>query len=70
MRDVIISGGFNLYPGVAASEDEIVGFAKLAVGSVKAPKRVLFYDDLPRSGVGEVLRRDVRERELALRAER
>jgi len=103
LRDVIISGGFNVYPsdveaamvrhpavyecvvfgipddkwgeavqvavqlepGVEAGEDDIIAFAKRALGSVKAPKRVHFYDDLPRSGVGKVLRREVREKVLA-----
>ena len=45
--------------------DEFIAFAKRELGSVKAPKRVLFYDDLPPSGVGKVLRREVRDRELA-----
>lgn len=103
LRDVIITGGFNVYPsdveaalvahpavyecavfalpdekwgeavhaavvlqnGASATEDEVIAFAKGALGSVKAPKRILFYDDLPRSGVGKVLRREVRARELA-----
>jgi len=103
LRDVIISGGFNVYPsdveaamvrhkavyecvvfgipddkwgeavqvavqlepGVEAGEDDIIAFAKRALGTVKVPKRVHFYDDLPRSGVGKVLRREVREKVLA-----
>ncbi len=103
LRDVIISGGFNVYPsdveaalvrhpaiyecvvfalpdekwgeavqaavvlrdGAGAAADDVIAFAKRELGSVKAPKRVVFYDDLPRSGVGKVLRREVRERELA-----
>jgi acyl-CoA synthetase (AMP-forming)/AMP-acid ligase II len=102
LRDVVISGGFNVYPsdveaalvkhpavyecvvfgmpdekwgeavtaavqlhkGADASADDIIAFAKTQVGSVKAPKRVVFYDDLPRSSVGKVLRRAVKEREM------
>ena len=102
LGDVIITGGFNVYPsdveaalvrhpavyecvvfalpddkwgeavqaavvlhdGATAAADEVIAFAKREVGSVKAPKRILFYDDLPRSGVGKVLRREVRQREL------
>jgi acyl-CoA synthetase (AMP-forming)/AMP-acid ligase II len=101
LRDVIITGGFNVYPsdveaalvrhpkvhecvvfgladdkwgeavnaavqlkgGARATEDEIVAFAKTELGSVKAPKRVVFYDDLPRSAVGKVLRREVKAME-------
>lgn len=100
LRDVVISGGFNVYPsdveaalvrhpavyecvvfgvpdekwgeavtaavqlreGAAAGAEEIITFAKSQVGSVKAPKRVVFYDELPRSSVGKVLRRVVKER--------
>ena len=101
LRDVIISGGFNVYPsdveaalarhpkvhdcvvfgldddkwgeavnaaiqlkgGARATESEIIEFAKAELGSVKAPKRVVFYDDLPRSAVGKVLRREVKAME-------
>jgi acyl-CoA synthetase (AMP-forming)/AMP-acid ligase II len=101
LRDVIITGGFNVYPsdveaalvrhpkvhdcvvfgldddkwgeavnvaiqlkgGARATEDEIIAFAKAELGSVKAPKRVVFYDDLPRSAVGKVLRREVKAME-------
>lgn len=103
IRDVVISGGFNVYPsdveaalvkhpaiyecvvfgvpddkwgeavtaavqlraGAQADEADIIAFAKEHVGSVKAPKRVVFYDSLPRSSVGKVQRREVRERESA-----
>ncbi len=102
LRDVIISGGFNVYPSdveaalvrheavhecvvfglpdekwgeavhaavvrrpgaeaAAADEAALIEFAKRIVGSVKAPKAIHFKDDLPRSGVGKVLRRVVRE---------
>jgi acyl-CoA synthetase (AMP-forming)/AMP-acid ligase II len=102
LRDVVISGGFNVYPSdveaalvkhpavhecvvfglpdekwgeavtaavqlrrdARADADDIIAFAKSQVGSVKAPKRVVFYDDLPRSSVGKVLRREVKEQEM------
>ena len=59
-----------LHDGAAATADEVITFAKRELGSVKAPKRVLFYDDLPRSGVGKVLRREVREQELEKQKEK
>jgi acyl-CoA synthetase (AMP-forming)/AMP-acid ligase II len=103
VRDVIITGGFNVYPsdveaalvrhpavqqcvvfgvpddkwgeavtativlrpGIEATETEIIAFAKQAVGSVKAPKRVHFSDTLPISGVGKVMRRIAREAVIA-----
>lgn len=98
LRDVVISGGFNVYPadveavlgghpavrdcvvfgvpddkwgerveaaveiGAAAKVDaaELIGFVREALGPVKTPKRIHFYDALPRSAVGKILRREVK----------
>ena len=99
LKDVIISGGFNVYPsdveaalvahpaihecvvfgrpddkwgeavqaavelreGAEADAEDIIAFAKRQIGSVQAPKRVHFLESLPRSAVGKVQRRAVRE---------
>jgi acyl-CoA synthetase (AMP-forming)/AMP-acid ligase II len=99
ITDMIISGGFNVYPGevekvLAAHEGvdecvvfgmadpkwgeavhaavtlrngaevttaELIRFAKDRIGSVKAPKCVHVLGDLPRSSVGKVQRRKVKE---------
>lgn len=42
--------------------DEVIAACKKALGSVKAPKAVHIQDDLPRSPVGKVLRRELREK--------
>jgi len=98
-RDVIISGGFNIYPseveqvllahaavldcaviGVPdeqwgeavkavvelkpASEmaaDELIALCRERLGGIKAPKSVDFVPQLPRSPVGKVLKKDLRE---------
>ena len=52
----------ELHPGAAATEDELVTFAKQRVGSVKAPKQVLTWADLPRSTVGKVVKTEIRAR--------
>jgi fatty-acyl-CoA synthase len=39
---------------------EIVAFVKARIGSVKAPKLVDVWPDLPRSRVGKVLKKDIR----------
>ena len=107
-RDMIVSGGFNVYPtevenailtlvgvreaAVVGAPDDRWGEAVTAVVAVrpghtvtaedviaacrenlaayKAPKDVHFVDELPKSGVGKILRRDVRERFWAERQRR
>jgi acyl-CoA synthetase (AMP-forming)/AMP-acid ligase II len=92
LREVVITGGFNVYPidvesvldqhpavhesavfgvdddkwgeavhaaiqlkpGSSVTEQELIAFAKPQLGSVKTPKHVHFYDDLPRSVAGKV----------------
>ena len=51
----------QLKPGAEASEEEIIALCKDAIGAVKAPKSVEFRDDLPRSPVGKVLKREIRD---------
>ncbi len=97
-KDMIISGGFNIYPveietvilslpavlecaviGVPdekwgeavkavivlkpdgrATEAEVIALCKAKLGSTKAPKSVEFWDSLPHSAVGKLLKRDMR----------
>jgi acyl-coenzyme A synthetase/AMP-(fatty) acid ligase len=42
------------------TEDEIRSFVKDRLGSVKAPKQVEVWPDLPRSKVGKVLKVEVK----------
>lgn len=98
IRDVVITGGFNVYPsdveavlgqhpmvsecvvfgvpdrkwgealtaavevrsGSDVSGDEIAAFVKERLDSVKTPKIVHIVDELPRSPVGKVLRREAK----------
>ncbi|MGQ0618591.1 MAG: class I adenylate-forming enzyme family protein [Panacagrimonas sp.] len=52
----------ELKPGLSATEDEIVRLCKDRIGSTKAPKTVEFWDALPRSAVGKVRKKDIREK--------
>ncbi|MFH0824315.1 MAG: long-chain fatty acid--CoA ligase [Pseudomonadota bacterium] len=98
-KDMIISGGFNIYPrevdevlfshpavleacalgvpdghsgervkafvvlkqGQTATEKEIIDYCKERMAAYKAPKYVEFVPDLPKSAVGKILRKDLRE---------
>jgi acyl-CoA synthetase (AMP-forming)/AMP-acid ligase II len=45
---------------VRVAADELIAHVKRAIGSYKAPKSIVFVDQLPVSSVGKVLRKDVR----------
>lgn len=100
-KDMIIAGGFNIYPreidevlfshpkvadavtvgigdryrgetvkayivlkeGERASEQELVEFCRSRLAPYKVPKSVEFRDSLPKSAVGKILRRLLREEE-------
>jgi acyl-CoA synthetase (AMP-forming)/AMP-acid ligase II len=105
-RDMIISGGFNVFStevearllaheavqdcavigvpdekwgeavtaivelkaGIAATPDELIAFCRPALGGVKTPKSIEIWPALPRSPVGKVLKRAIRDRYWAGRA--
>ena len=107
-RDMIISGGFNLYPseieqviwghpsvqdcavigvpdekwgeavkavveckpGQSVSPEEVMSFCRERLGGMKAPKTVEVWPQLPRSAVGKVLKKDIREKFWAGQARR
>ncbi|MCZ4583449.1 class I adenylate-forming enzyme family protein [Rhodococcus opacus] len=102
-KDVVISGGFNIYPseieqliwshpavqdcavvGVPdedwgerltavielksqseATAENIMEMCRNRFGSMKTPKQVEFWESLPRSAVGKVLKKDVRAKIIA-----
>ncbi|MBI5585412.1 MAG: long-chain fatty acid--CoA ligase [Deltaproteobacteria bacterium] len=101
-KDMIIAGGFNIYPrdidevlfehpkikeacavgipdlyrgetvkafvvpreGETLTAEEVISFCREKLAAYKAPKQVEFMKDLPKSAVGKVLRRKLREMEL------
>jgi long-chain acyl-CoA synthetase len=102
-KDMIIAGGFNVYPrevdevlyqhpkvaeavsvgvpdayrgetvkafivlnpGMNATDKEIIDFCKTKLAAYKVPKLVEFRSALPKSAVGKVLRKILREEEIA-----
>jgi acyl-CoA synthetase (AMP-forming)/AMP-acid ligase II len=57
-----VEAAVQLRPGATVTEAELVAFTKERIGSVKAPKRIAFWDDLPRSTVGKILKAEVKLR--------
>jgi long-chain acyl-CoA synthetase len=100
-KDMIIAGGFNIYPadveavlfehpkvkeaavvgvpdeyrgetvkayvvlkeGETTTAEEIITFCKEQMAAYRVPKTIEFRDDLPKSMIGKVLRRELREEE-------
>ena len=56
-----------LKAGQSATEREIVGFCRERMAAYKVPKTVEFRPELPKSMIGKVLRRALREEEAAAR---
>jgi acyl-CoA synthetase (AMP-forming)/AMP-acid ligase II len=50
-----------LYPGKACSDIDLIEFCSQHLAGYKKPKRIVIQDDLPKSPVGKILRRAVRE---------
>jgi fatty-acyl-CoA synthase len=55
----------QLHAGRAVTAEELISFVKGRIGSVKAPKQVDIWTDLPRSKVGKVLKKEIRAKILA-----
>jgi acyl-CoA synthetase (AMP-forming)/AMP-acid ligase II len=50
----------QLRPDTSVDVDELIAFVKSRIGSVKAPKQVEIWPDLPRSTVGKILKTEIR----------
>ncbi|WP_326955419.1 acyl-CoA synthetase [Amycolatopsis sp. NBC_01286] len=50
----------QLQPGADLDAGELIAFVKARIGSVKAPKQIEIWPELPRSTVGKVLKADIR----------
>jgi len=103
MKDMIISGGYNVYPrdieevffehpkvqeataigvphpkrgeqvkvfvvlneGQTATQEELIEYCKDKLATYKLPTMIEFRDELPKTNVGKVLKKDLRAEELA-----
>jgi long-chain acyl-CoA synthetase len=50
-------------PGLSVTEDEILAFCKDNMAAYRVPKIVAFRNELPKTNVGKILRRALREEE-------
>ncbi len=57
-----------LQPGENLTAEEIEAYARESLSSYKIPREIEFIDELPKSTVLKVLRRELRDRELAKRS--
>lgn len=57
-----VAAVLQLHPGHSVDPEEIKAFVKARIGSVKAPKQVEIWSDLPRSKVGKVLKKEIRSK--------
>jgi long-chain acyl-CoA synthetase len=55
----------QLKPGMEATADEIIAFCKEHLAGYKRPREIEFRDELPKSVIGKVLRRVLRDEERA-----
>lgn len=62
-RGETVKAFITLKEGHEVSEEEIIAFAKKQLAPYKVPKRVEFRNELPKSAVGKLLRRELRDEE-------
>jgi len=52
-------------PGESLSEEEVIAYCRTKLAAYKVPKSIEFIDELPKTAVGKLLRRELRERATA-----
>ena len=63
-RGETVKAFVTLKPGEEATEEEIIEFCKDKLAPYKRPKAVEFREDIPKSVVGKVLRKNPRQEEV------
>jgi len=53
-----------LKSGASLTEEEIINYCKDKLAKYKVPKMIEFIDELPKSGVGKILRKELRQMEM------
>jgi len=52
-------------PGESLTEEDVMTYCRQNLAAYKIPRQVEFVDELPKSAVGKILRRELRDKELA-----
>ncbi|HEA66341.1 MAG TPA: fatty acid--CoA ligase [Desulfobacterales bacterium] len=65
-----VKGIVVLKPGAEATAEEIIEHCRDSIAGYKVPKSIEFMDELPKSGAGKILKRDLREKYYAGRERR
>ncbi len=52
----------SLKPGEVLTDDEIIEYCRSQLTAYKVPKMIEFIEEIPKSNVGKILRRELRER--------
>jgi acyl-CoA synthetase (AMP-forming)/AMP-acid ligase II len=56
-----VNAAVVLKEGQSATEDEIISFCKEHQASFKAPKSIVFLDELPKTGSGKIYKKGLRD---------
>jgi len=57
----LVTAAVELRSGADTTPEQLIAFCKGRLGSVKAPKSIFFLNQLPRSPIGKVLKRTLRD---------
>ena len=57
-----VAAAVALREGASATDEELIGFCKERLASYKKPQFVYFLQELPKSGMGKILRKDLVKR--------
>jgi acyl-CoA synthetase (AMP-forming)/AMP-acid ligase II len=58
----MVGAEIELIRGADATPQDIIAYCKNRLGAMKAPKQVVIVDQLPRSSVGKILKREIRKK--------
>lgn len=56
-----VSAFIKLKQGFECSEADVIAYCKERIASYKAPKRIVFVEELPKSPAGKILKREIRK---------